>query len=166
MKTLFKILVLFIIFCSCDEDDSIEVIDHSNDKLIEEYTYNPYGVVFKITNDINSVYDFEFDSLTFGKFHYDYPYDSLGTFLDDIHNIEHFTWIPYGHYVSWRYNYTGEKQIIIVTNINEDGAIIFGLMKKYSCDPSEIDTEWFQEIFPHPVNDTVYVSINKLIEDM
>ena len=135
-------------------------------KLVEELTYDPYGVVFKITNDVNYINgvgeDVNFDSLAFCKFHY---YDYYETDSDDLNNREYFTWIPYGHYVCWRYNYTGEKQVII-TNIDAYGRFVYGFIKKYTCDPSEVDTEWFQEIFPYPVNDTVYVSINKLIEDM
>ena len=163
MKTLIKILILSIIFYSCDKNDPVEVIEYHDDKLVEELTYDPYGVVFKITNDVNYINsDNESpDSLAFGKFHY---FDYYETDIDALNNREYFTWIPYKHYVCWRYNYTGEKQIIIA-NTHEDGYFIYGNCKKYSCDPSEVDTAWFQEIFPYPVNDTVYVSINKLIED-
>ena len=52
MKIIFKILILLIIFCSCDKDDPTDKNNPTNNKLVEEYTYNPYGVVFKIENDI------------------------------------------------------------------------------------------------------------------
>ena len=162
VKTLIKILILSIIFYSCDNDESLDITDHIDDKLVEEYTYDPYGVVFKITNDINNAFNYDFDSLAFAKF----QYDPVLFTKADLFNIECFTWISFGCHVNWRYNYTGQKQITIVTKINEDTAIVSAALKLYSCDPSEVDEEWFQEIFPYPVNDTVHVSISKLIEDM
>ncbi len=169
MKILLKILVFLIIFYSCEEDGSTEVIDYSSNKLVEEFTFDQYGVLFKIINDYNSDsdYSFDFDSVALSKFHYEIKYNVSGTTINnDIHNKEHFTWIPYGYYVNWRYNYTDEKQVVIVTNINNEGNYYLGFIKEYSCNPAEVDAEWFQELFPYSSNDTVYVSISKLIEDI
>ncbi len=163
MKTFTKIFFIIIIFYSCDNDESINISDQVDDKLIEEYTYDPYGVIFKITNDINYAFDLNFDSVAFAKFQYN---PTLGDARVDMYNIDHFTWIPYGYYVNWQYNYTGQKFVTIITNISEEDYIINAALKTYSCNPSEVNNEWFQSIFPYPVNDTVYVSISKLIDDI
>ena len=166
MKTLIKILMLSIVLYSCDSDESLDIVDHIDDKLVEEYTYDPYGVIFKITNDLDHIegvsQNESFDSLVFCKFHYELNSETVS---NDVHNIEYFTWIPYGHYVYWRYNYTGDKQVII-TSFNENNQFIYAFIKKYSCKPDDIDTDWFQYIFPYPINDTVYVSMAKIIEDI
>ena len=112
MKTLIKIFILTIILCSCDNDEHVDISDHVDDKLIEEYTYDSYGVVFKIKNDINYAFNLDFDSVAFAKFQYN---PTIGDARVDMYNIDHFTWIPYGHYVNWRYNYTGQKLITIIT---------------------------------------------------
>lgn len=162
MKALIIITLFSIIFYSCSKEDSPVKESNMNDKLIEEYTYDPYGVVFKIKNDIDSAFNIDFDSLAFSKFQHNY----FNVTVDDINKIEYFTWIPYDHYVNWRYNYTGEKNITIITNISNEGFIINSAIKTYSFDPSEVSKEWFQEIFPYPLNDTVYVNISNIIDDI
>ncbi len=162
MRTLFKVLLISIIVFSCDKDEPIINQNYIDKNLVEEYTYDPYGVVFKITNDINSAFNLDFDSLALAKFHF----ESLYTSKEDLFNRECYTWIPYGKHVNWRYNYSGEKQITMIPKITEDTLIVCMVGDVYFRDPSEIDTDWFQELFPYPVNDTVYVSIAKLVDDI
>lgn len=162
MRTLLIFLILSITIYSCNEEESPNKDSNVNDKLVEEYTYDPYGVVFKIKNDINNAFNMDFDSIAFSKFQHNY----YNVTVDDLNNVEYFTWIPYGHFVNWRYNYTGQKFATIITNIDTEGNISNSAIKLYSCDPSEIDEEWFQEIFPNPLNDTVYVNISSIINDI
>ena len=162
MKALIIITIFSILLYSCNEEEFPDKDPNVNDKLVEEYTYDPYGVVFKIKNDINNAFNLNFDSLAFSKFQYDY----FNVTVDDLNKIEYFTWIPYDHYVNWRYNYTGKKFVTIITNISEEGFIINSAIKTYSCNPSEISEEWFQEVFPYPVDDTVYVNISDIIDDI
>ena len=162
MKTIIKILLVVIILYSCDKDEPIIKQNYVDVNLVENYTYDTDGVVFKITNDIKYAFNLDFDSLALAKFHF----ETLYTTKEDLFDRESYTWIPYGHHVNWRYNYTGEKQITIIPKITEDTLVVCMVGDVYFRDPSEIDTDWFQKLFPYPVNDTVYVSISNIIDDI
>lgn len=86
------------------KNDSTEVY---KEVLIEQFSYNSNGVVFKIVNDLDSAFDFQkninikIDSIALRKFHF--PGST-----DYFHGG--WTWFTKkGQYVCWRDSYTHEN---------------------------------------------------------
>jgi hypothetical protein len=187
MKTLILFFIFAVCLISCEKNDDTNLIySEKNDEVdkpqveirnpfIEEYVYDSGGVVFKITNDIDSLINNRtqtlqlIDSLAFKKLHY-------RNTIDSINNKDVYTWMKKGDYVCWRYKYIFDGPInstnsryFISTVI--DNPLSTTITDKY-CEYSislyyyQIDTEKYdyKNIFPYPVNDTVYVNISSIFK--
>jgi hypothetical protein len=175
-KILFTTILIFsnIVFIGCKKE-KIDIQKHEN-LLIEEFVYNPNGVVFKITNDVDSAayqlidlngafyytFHFKIDSIALKKFLYNGPENPL---------TNNYTWFTKkGQYVCWKYEYVHisepyDKYIDMVIpnrykNLSVSKFIFYrGLT---TCTYNSSLTAAFQKVFPKPLNDTVYVKLSSL----
>jgi hypothetical protein len=162
-----KNLFFLILLISCQKD-KIPITKDS--LLIEEFIYDHEGVVFKITNDIDSAYNYlekcniSIDSIALRKFH-------NPAYLDYFGNG--WTWFTKkGQYVCWRDKYTsndlgynGFKWMDLVfpnkiRKISQDRFCVYGI--SIDCNESVSSLPAFKNIFPVPYQDTVFVKLSNL----
>jgi len=177
MYTRFLLLILSLWIMSCQKNDSI-VIAPKKVLMIEEYIHDDDGVIFKITNDIDSLINNrtkliqKIDSLSFKKFHFSFSTDS-------VNNRSTYTWMKKDEYVCWKYKYVYDGPVPKL-NPNDDRYFLTVLIDnpaandintKYCTydkliyyNQSDIVTAAYQSVFPYPVNDTVYVSISAFLK--
>lgn len=167
--TLF-ILILSIVGISCKKSEEPSPPVKEN-LLIEQYTYDSTGIIFKITNDVEHAWNYDannfigaiqkIDSIALGKF--EYNGDS-----NDYFNKKHYTWFTKkGQYVYWKYKYLdGLKHLIVVFpniyNVNNDpGKRYCDYETSLTCTTASSASSQIQLLFPI-VNDTVVMHLTAI----
>jgi hypothetical protein len=172
MKTTIYSLLLIItsLFISCkkDKNNLNDPLPKKENLLIEEFTYDTAGVVFKITNDIDEAWNCQEniiekpDSVYLKKFNFVGDDDPIGP---------KYTWFTKrGQYACWRYQYIdGGIKYMEIGFLNKHRPYI---PYKYSsfaftigCTIYSLESMDFQRIFPKPVNDTVFVRLSAIRPD-
>jgi hypothetical protein len=178
MKYLGICLILSLLAFSCkkheDSLDSEDTISEDN-RLIQVYTYDSNGVVFKIVNDVDSA-AYQMQD-TYGGFYYTFHYKVDSICLKNWHyngpedfSSENFTWFTKrGQYVCWRDVYIGKirsekrcdifipnryKNLRKVDYLEYGGAIMTDSIAYRHPD--------FKLVFPEPILDTVYVKLSNM----
>jgi len=190
MKTFILLFIFSICLISCQKNDDVittlsapldeitplDTVVKVRNYFIEEYTHDIDGVVFKITNDIDSLINNrtkliqKIDSLSFKKFQFPFSTDS-------VNNRSTYTWMKKGDYVCWRYKYVYDGQIPKI-NPNDDRYFVSIIINNPSSSDTyctydklfyfnqvDVDKVRYQNIFPYPVNDTVYVNISSIFKE-
>lgn len=141
--------------------------------LIEEFTNDPTGVVFKIVNDLDSafyrapnefvdLFKIKIDSVCLKKFMYNGIESPL---------TNNYTWFTKkGQFVCWRYKYfhTSEPfdksvDLILPNRHREISPLKFCFYRGSTvCTYESSQTIAFQRVFPQPINDTVHVKLSSL----
>jgi hypothetical protein len=136
----------------------------NNILLIEEYTYDPAGVVFKIVNNIDGGWNYidkvfeKIDSVYLKKFQY---YQGEG----DPRFSSNYTWFTKkGQYICWRYPYIFEGYKYLEIGFQNDNKI-YSYLSVILCSQEASSGVTFQQLFPAPINDTVYVNLSWIRSD-
>jgi hypothetical protein len=176
MKYLGIILILSLFAISCKKNEEPLPVPGKDPNLIEEYTYDSTGVVFKIINDVERAWNAipsvdslqKADSLAFGKF--DYPGTSTGNYF--IYNRKYYTWFTKkGQYVCWRYKYIDDvvnyrfdrsvKYYNVYIPYHKDEVDYIGCCTFVYTDIAASKSELYPSMFPL-VNDTVTLYLTHL----
>jgi hypothetical protein len=171
-KLLLYCLTLTLAICSCSKDEECPCVETKNHipKMVESIIYDPNGVVFKITNDINQGYNYQeivehgnsfwenIDTIYLKRF-----YSMSNASVFDSNYVR----IGKGDYICWRYNYVyqGYRNIYMAfknprTNNLEYSHCIYGTALSYG------DNNWFKARFPEPINDTVKVMLSSFFAEL
>jgi len=173
MKYLGISIILSLLAFSCRKHE--DSLDNEDTNLIQVYTYDTNGVVFKIVNDVDSAayqmqdihggfyytFHYKVDSICLKNWHYNGPED----FSD-----ENFTWFTKrGQYICWRDVYIGnirsEKWCdIFIPNkfMNLRNVKYLGYCGSIMTDSIAYRHPDFKKLFPEPVDDTVYVKLSNM----
>lgn len=168
VKCLFTVVLLLSLgLQSCRKIETTTPLTPIKDpNLIEEYTYDPSGVVFKIVDDVEHAWNYQeyriqpIDSICLSKFEYIGSVDSMYT--------KNYTWFTKkGQYVYWRYKYIhegGKHLTVIFPNIYRRHVVGFeicGFTGYIDCNINSSRYNDFQFLFPL-VNDTVQMRLSNI----